>query len=557
MSQLATLQSGINRVKRFRSGVRMGSAWAMLASVLLWVLLGAFVLDVTLHMGVFERVIVLGIFIALGVWAFKKYVLPAMRVKEDPISVALMIERQQGIGTDLVAAIQFSDQKRTQYGSGDLRQAVVDYTKEVSGQIDYLEGFSREELVRRTTILGITLLLALAPAVAFPDHAMAFLNRFGLGNAHYPTNTIIRNIDLPGKRAVYGSPVTFRIQVDGELPDEGEVLLRAESSGLTTSVKLTRVEPDPNAPKPEFAIYTGTLARALDNLTYKIEIGDAYTDKHSLELIPLPVVDVELDIQTPDYAAERFLLPEGRQRIALEGSRVIVRVTSKDELDSATMTIDGKAFNLRKDGEAWVLDNTDPAKNPLARVAATMRYEVQVARTVDDFTLGLERPISGVLQVRADQPPRVGAATVTRFVLPNASPKIRYKAVDDYALGKIVLHKQVVRAETPAEGTDPQDENHVQAVILDLDGKKRETFDTIDVSLAELGLEIGDRVTVTFEAFDYRGKNVAGKSAKSERIVFQVTDRKGVLDALRELDAQMDKKLDQIINAQLGGGASP
>jgi hypothetical protein len=39
-------------------------------------------------------------------------------------------------------------------------------------------------------------------------------------------------------------------------------------------------------------------------------------------------------------------------------------------------------------------------------------------------------------------------------------------------------------------------------------------------------------------------------------MVFHVTDRKGVLDALRELDAQMDKKLDQIIDAQLGGGGS-
>ena len=87
-------------------------------------------------------------------------------------------------------------------------------------------------------------------------------------------------------------------------------------------------------------------------------------------------------------------------------------------------------------------------------------------------------------------------------------------------------------------------------------GQNRQTTDTIKVRLEDLDLKIGDRVAVTIEAFDYRGA-AAGKASRSERLVFQVTDRKGVLDALRELDAQMNKKLDQIINAQLGGGASP
>jgi len=113
MTQLATLQSGINRVRRYRSGVRMGSAWAMLASVVLWVMLGAFVLDVLLKMGIFERVIVLGVFVSLSVWSFRKYVLPALRTKENSIAVALMIERQQGIGSDLVAAMRLSFEPST------------------------------------------------------------------------------------------------------------------------------------------------------------------------------------------------------------------------------------------------------------------------------------------------------------------------------------------------------------------------------------------------------------------------------------------------------------
>jgi len=171
---------------------------------------------------------------------------------------------------------------------------------------------------------------------------------------------------------------------------------------------------------------------------------------------------------------------------------------------------------------------------------------------VDEDGLTLERPISGVLQVRADQPPRVKAATVTRYVLPTAKPSISFGAVDDYALGKVVVHKSVTRsATTGAEGPDER-----QSTLLEIDGKKFQHADRLNVALDDLRLTKGDRVTLTFEVYDYRG-TLPGRSTRSEQLVFEVTDRAGVLSALRELDTQMDRKLDQIIKAQLGIGDNP
>ncbi|MEE3219369.1 MAG: hypothetical protein VX257_03855, partial [Planctomycetota bacterium] len=60
-------------------------------------------------------------------------------------------------------------------------------------------------------------------------------------------------------------------------------------------------------------------------------------------------------------------------------------------------------------------------------------------------------------------------------------------------------------------------------------------------------------VSISFEATDYRGAG-EGMTTRSDRLVFQVTDRAGILAASRQLDAQMGKKLDQIIKAQLGIG---
>jgi hypothetical protein len=93
-------------------------------------------------------------------------------------------------------------------------------------------------------------------------------------------------------------------------------------------------------------------------------------------------------------------------------------------------------------------------------------------------------------------------------------------------------------------------------VIAQPGDRPRELPGVVSVDLSDLKLEVGDSVGVTFEVFDDRG-GMESKSGRSERLVFAVTDRAGVLAALRELDAQMDEKLDQIINAQLGSGDSP
>jgi hypothetical protein len=302
-------------------------------------------------------------------------------------------------------------------------------------------------------------------------------------------------------------------------------------------------------------------------MRYSIHIGDAYTEPAKLELIPLPIVEVVLDVETPQYA--RGLFDPGdanRGRIALEGSRVVPLVSADKKLNAATITIDKQTHAMTRRNDLFVLEGTD---SPLARVTGPVRYEVQV---VDADGLSLERPISGLLQVRADQPPRIAAATVTRVVLPDAAPQVKYRAVDDFAIDRVVVHKTVYRqargAALPSEsfesssnvdataGDAPATTQTITQVIAQPDDRPRELPGVVSVDLSDLKLEVGDSVGVTFEVFDHRG-GMESKSGRSERLVFAVTDRAGVLAALRELDAQMDEKLDQIINAQLGSGDSP
>jgi hypothetical protein len=539
-SQLTALRKGLARVRALRTSVRLGSAFSRAASIILWILLAAFVLDVLAHMGILERVIILAITGFALIRCFTRLVLPALAVKESEIDIALLVESKQGISSELVAALQFEDSQRAQFGSTPLRDAVVADTAKIAPSLDYLDGFSRAELRKNLIIFAITVIATLVPVATIPGFVDAFANRFLLGNAHYPTRTVIVELVSPGTKTAYGRPVEFAVRIDGSIPDGGHVDLKSLSSGITASIPLA---PSPDDPK----LFVGTLSRALEPLSYAFFVGDAYTDPVTLDLVPLPRIDVAFEKETPEYARAKFAEASGRQRAILEGSRVIPVVTADKALRSAQITIDDVVFEMRKDGERFVLDSPD---SPLAAVSTSVRYAIQVE---DSDGLSLDSPVSGMLQVRPDQPPRIAAATVTRTVLPTATPRVKFKALDDYALGSIRVHKIVQRLiDSPEEGQDtPEPEAPILAEVASIADHADMYSDTVQIDLSDLELVKGDRVIVHFEALDYRGE-AEPKSGRSEALIFQVSDRAGVLSAMRELDEQLDKKLNQIIHAQLG-----
>jgi hypothetical protein len=179
-----------------------------------------------------------------------------------------------------------------------------------------------------------------------------------------------------------------------------------------------------------------------------------------------------------------------------------------------------------------------------------VRFQIQVK---DTDGLSLENPIKGTVHVSADLPPRVALAAYSRFVVPKAAPGLWFKAVDDYALHSLVLRLSVVRAdgeEMPLAPIPP----------FEVPGQKNQYDGSYVIRVADLKakdgkpvkVEKGHQVVAIMEAVDYRGQ--PGKSRPSEKWVFEVTDQAGVLGAMDRLDEEMDKKLDDILRAQLEAG---
>lgn len=563
-TRLSKLRRRLARLRRRRRSVRWRTGYTALLVAILWVLVGAFLVDWLFRMSPLQRIVAMAIGAAVLVWAFRRYTRPWLGKRETELDVALVVEREQTIDSDLVAAIQFESPEAAEWGSVVLEREVIDHTAELEGHLDVMRGVSRTRLRRRATLLAATCLLVALAAWRFPDHAAAFLSRFFLLRPeHYPTRTVIESVRINGRavdmtgwrpqavKSPYGQPVAFEVVWSGRPPIAGHANLQTDR-GLRTTVALARNETQGH-------LYGGQLPRLVDAVDYQIYLGDAWTDPARLEVVPLPTIDVELEVTPPRYAAGAsgsFTATGMRQVSVIEGSSVRIRVASDKPLREVTLTLDGARQTMlrderngassRPDAERWT---SQTGNTPLDRVVEPIRFEVRV---VDRDELELESPIQGVIRIKADQRPRIVASAVTEYVLPTAKPGITYNASDDYGLGRLSILPKV----THEDGVTEELEEIVILQISPDEAPPRELEDRYPLDLAPLDLAKGDQLTITVRAVDYRGSTSEGEPTLTEPLVFEVTDERGILAAMAEADRESVDRLKTMIQRQIEVGES-
>jgi len=534
---LAQIHDAIDRLRRLRAVVRVGSAVCVVVAAALAGLWLLFLLDVLFHAGRLERAVLL-LLLAGGVgYVVHQFLLPAVRKREDDSALALVVERKQGIDTDLVAAVQFADASRPQFGSASLRSAVVAYVEEVLPGLDLLEGFNARALRPYVLAAAAAVGVWVISTLVAPGHVWAFASRAFLSQQLYPTRTRIVEILEPGAAARAGNEVRFRVRIDGQMPDQARAEVRSAATGKSSVIPL---DPDPDNPD----IYQGVLRVALDSIDYRIVAGDAYTPTRRLKVIPEPRLSLQVRVTPPAYARgmSEELLSQGTRISALEGSSVDVRLFTDQPMREAAITFNDTALPMVEDDQGYRLPEPGAPLSPLTE-GLTLH-----AALVDTYGVPLERTPSVVIAMRPDQKPRVKAAAVTRQVLPTASPTVSIEAGDDLGLGRIVLRRVIV----PAQGQPVE----FSSQLTDLRGGSREYTDAVKLPLADMALQPGDRVELTVEAFDFRGQR-AGQSATSPAIVMEVIDRQALLENLLESDRDLDQKLKRVIEAELEIGDNP
>lgn len=605
MTKLGTLRSQLTSLRRARSAVRSATAWSSLVTAVLWALAGVLALDVLFELELLPRLVVLLIAACAVVWAFVRFTWPLLGRRESEIDMALLVERQQQIDSDLVAAIQFESPEAARWGSSQLEGAVIDYVAAVGRGIDVFEGFSRVQMTRRGLVLAITGVTLLVLAGLFPGHLGAFLNRLLLGSMHYPTRTRIDRLVIAGKpvlvaarhgsqpeslKAAQGRPLDFFVVSSGSIPAKGSVQFHAWGASRSRSTVELRPLAETEVAKtwpvgverPSGTVFTGEMPRLLDSVTYKVFLGDAWTDAARIDMVPLPTIETTITPSPPRYAqrSKETFDPTARQVSVLEGTSIdlAVRCTNHKPLSSVTMSIKaGKSestLELTKADEPALLWKVPADKSPLANIRQEIHYEIQVT---DGDGLSLEAPLRGTIRIRPDRPPTGSAEVVHKVVLPTAEPVVEYRATDDYGLSHVALIAEVERYDAgrgsgPAvdlgEGiVAPAQEVPVERHRVDLLKGQPVLADRLPLSsrhvlsLSPWKLAKGDRVRLTLEVTDYRGENERGESVGrshvAEGLVLDISDESGVLAAIGEADERSEQRLTDIIKRQLGIGETP
>ena len=255
MTKLGTLRSRLASLRRWRVFVRQATAFSAPLTAVLWTLVAVFVVDVVFEMDVVQRLIVMLIGAGALVWAYARYSTPLLGIRETDTEMALMVERQHRINSDLVAALQFESPEAGEWGSRQLEDAVIEGVAGVSRRLDVFEGFSREQMGRRMALLFATAAVIGAAVYAFPEFARIYADRLMLGATHYPSATKIEHV-IVNRHSVLlrhrdgnspvdakspeSHPMEFLVHCSGRLPSSGKAELRS-SAGRKRPVGMKRL----------------------------------------------------------------------------------------------------------------------------------------------------------------------------------------------------------------------------------------------------------------------------------------------------------------------------
>ena len=107
-------------------------------------------------MDLLQRLLLLGLAAAAVIWAFVRFALPWLGKREDDTDMALLVQRQAGIDSDLVAALQFESADAAYWGSTQLETAVIDRVAVEQKKLDVMAAMPRQPLARRLKLLIAT-----------------------------------------------------------------------------------------------------------------------------------------------------------------------------------------------------------------------------------------------------------------------------------------------------------------------------------------------------------------------------------------------------------------
>ena len=158
IDHLATLRRRLKGLRRARQRFRWATAASAAAIAVLWALAVVFALDWSFQRNIDlpQRLLLEGLAAAGILWALARFSPPWLGKREDDTEMALLVQRQAGVDSDLVAALQFESADAAKWGSTQLETQVIDRVAATHQQYDVMASLPRQPLARRRKVLIAT-----------------------------------------------------------------------------------------------------------------------------------------------------------------------------------------------------------------------------------------------------------------------------------------------------------------------------------------------------------------------------------------------------------------
>lgn len=368
MTKLTTLRTQLSLLRQARWLVRFSVAVSAFLIAALWALVGILVLDLLFELPPPQRVVVMAIAAGLVIWAGVRFTWPMLQVRESIEDMALLVERQQKIDSDLIAALQFEQPEAREWGSKQLETAVIDYVAHVGSSLNVFEGFSRAQMIRRGSVLAVTIVALVVAAVLYPLYASTFLNRLALGGQHYPTATTIEQLVINQQtvldnqaaiaqgrsgdsaprsiKAAQGRPLDFTIVTVGRVPEEKTITL------IATGVTRTRTQ---------IELVTATREDRLNRLRRGAEMLRAAAQSDEIDIsLHWRAQVADLLFADARELAQSLAKEKNRLQLAELADQVNEQLSSKTPLQDQKLLLTGQLPRLLESvrysitvGDAW------------------------------------------------------------------------------------------------------------------------------------------------------------------------------------------------------------
>ncbi len=506
--------------------------------------LAVFVLDVIFHLHAGWRLgLLLGLIGAVLVLLAVAWYLAFVRHNRLEHIARFLEGRDPALGSQLINLLQLQEQT-TDTSLAPLtrdlaRQAVENYAVELRGtpleRLAWTGELRRHVLRAAWALLGFAAVLAIFFRVSAVEIAR-FADPFGDHPPYSFTRLEIVEPGPQGTNVLYGKGLVIRVKTAGHQPKE--VFLTAHPPGhpeQATTVAMfdkgrSGFDQLVDDIRSELVVYAHTKDRV--SLSKQTRIGVVLTpqlEKAFVRVAPPAYTDLK-----PEEKPFAF---KGVQ--ALRGSEVRFRLQSNRPLREGTIEI------TSGDQPKQLVKMTKSAENEVAgsfEATASGRLHFTVTDIAEIKSQG---ECEGALTVTYDLPPEVSITEPESdaFVAMDFKLKARAEANDDYGLRAVRFHRGLNGAYSgPRVST-------YQEVI-------RNSVETADLNIGELGVAPGDIISLFAEAVDTAPEPHLARSQTVRLMVISVEDYNNFLreqtdlaDTAAKYESLMDD-LDQLIEEQ-------